>query len=258
MPRSAVPAPCLSTCSGPMDRQAVQTPCFPLAMNRILILEDEEIWRETLADFLQAHDWTVATAANGAEFRKLYRPGAFHLAIIDLGLPDGDGTELIQYIRAGDPNLGVVVLTGRNTDQSRVVGLNLGADQFVSKPVRLDVQLAVVESLQRRLQGSTERAVWRLCASPRTLRFRDQVPIMLSHQDFEILRAIMQGAGKVVSRRDLVTALGQDYVTYDQRRIDSQIRRLRRKVSENWGMVLPINTVHGVGYLFGAEGMVLD
>lgn len=230
----------------------------PPEMSRILILEDEDIWRETLADFLQAHDWTVATATNRAEFLNLYRPGAFHLTIMDLGLPDGDGIDLLQDIRVRDPGLGVIVLTGRNTDQTRVQGLNLGADQFVSKPVRLDVLLAVVESLHRRLRGDSERTIWRLCTSPRELQLSNNLPIALSHQDFLFLRVIMQGKGKAVSRRDLVAALGQDYLAYDQRRIDSQIRRLRRKVAEKWGVTLPINTVHGVGYLFGADGIVVD
>lgn len=227
-------------------------------MSRILILEDEAVWRETLADFLNAHGWNVATAANCAAFLQLYRPGAFHLAIVDLGLPDGDGIELIQNVRARDPNLGIVVLTGRNTDQSRVLGLNLGADHFVAKPVRLDVLLAVVTSLFRRLEGEHEQTIWRLRTSPRELRFGEQAPIALSHQDFQTLRAIMQGQGKTVSRRELVTALGQDFLTYDQRRIDSQIRRLRRKVSQHWGMALPVNTVHSVGYLFGAECLITD
>lgn len=227
-------------------------------MSRILILEDEAIWRETLADFLGAHGWNVAMAANRAEFLRLYRPGAFHLAIVDLGLPDGDGIDLIQDVRARDPELGIVVLTGRNTDQSRVLGLNLGADHFVAKPVRLDVLLAVVTSLQRRIEGESERPIWRLCASPRELRFGEQTPIALSHQDFQTLRAIMQGQGKTVSRRALVEALGQDYLTYDQRRIDSQIRRLRRKVADQWGIPLPVNTVHSVGYLFGADGVVVE
>lgn len=227
-------------------------------MSRILILEDEAIWRETLADFLSAHGWNVAIAANRAEFLQLYRPGAFHLAIVDLGLPDGDGIELIQEVRTRDPALGIVVLTGRNTDQSRVLGLNLGADHFVAKPVRLDVLLAVVQSLLRRLNGERDRELWQLRANPRALCFGEQAPIALSHQDFQTLRAIMQGQGKTVSRRELVTALGQDFLTYDQRRIDSQIRRLRRKVSEHWGMALPVNTVHSVGYLFGAECLITD
>lgn len=227
-------------------------------MERILIVEDEEIWRETLGDFLSAHGMNVASARSRAEFAQLYRPGAFHAAIIDLGLPDGDGIDLIRSIRLQDPSLGIVVLTGRNTDQSQVLGLNLGADHFVAKPVRLDVLLAVLTSLLRRLKGEGERSVWQLCTSPRELRFGEQEPIPLSHQDFQTLHAIIRGQGKTVSRRDLVMALGQDYLTYDQRRLDSQIRRLRRKVADHWGIALPVNTVHSVGYLFGADGEIVD
>ena len=229
-------------------------------MTRIIFLEDEPILREELTEFLEAQGHQVTPVASLAEFAQAFvpmtQPHGHLIALVDLGLPDGSGLDLITQLRAGGHRLGIIVLTARSALRDKVAGLTGGADHYLAKGNDLDELAATVAALARRLGEDAARPCWVLQASPRQLTPPGFAPIELSAQDFTVLRVLMQAAstpGASASREDIVAALGENFLSYDQRRLDTQMRRLRRKVTEACGLDLPVSTLRGMGFHFHAE-----
>lgn len=222
-------------------------------MARLLLLEDERILREEIANQLRDCGHAVDSAATVAEFDRLYQPGLHIIALIDLGLPDGDGIDLIGRLRARGERLGIVVVSARGGSASKVHGLTTGADHYLSKPVDLDELAAVVGALARRLEtgGVTQR--WTLQARSRQLTPPGGNPISLTAQAYLVLNVIAAGHGQTVDRRQIVDALGEDFLQYDQRRLDTQMHQLRKQVSEAAGLELPVRSARGRGYQFIAD-----
>jgi len=225
-------------------------------MTRLILIEDEPVLREELSEFLEAFGHTVTAVGDIASFRQAFAPNDHVIAIVDLGLPDGSGLNLIAQLRAEGHQLGIIVLTARIGTNDKVTGLVGGADHYLSKTSDLQELAATVAALARRL-GDEAPPRWVLSASPRQLIPPGFAPIPLSEQDYTVLLALSQG-GKTVTRQAIVTALGENFLDYDQRRLDTQMRRLRRKVEEACGLDLPVSTVRSVGYRFHARIDVLD
>ncbi len=229
-------------------------------MTHLILLEDEPVLREELTEFLEARGHQVTSVADIAKFRSAFIPmaqvGGHLIAIIDLGLPDGNGLDLITQLRAAGHRLGIIVLTARSAMSDKVAGLTGGADHYLPKGNDLNELAATVESLARRLGEEVARPCWILQASPRQLTPPGFAPIELSAQDYTVLKSLFDAqadSSGSASREAIVAALGEDFFTYDQRRLDTQMRRLRRKVEEACGMNLPVSTLRGVGYHFHAE-----
>ncbi len=220
-------------------------------MLSLILLEDEPVLREELAEFLAESGCRVAVAESIADFHRVFVPGVHAIAIIDLGLPDGDGLDLIATLRTAGHRLGIIVLTARDSTPYRVAGLTGGADHYLPKTAPLDVLAATVQALARRLDIQAEPH-WLLQAAPRQLVPPGFAPIPLSAQDYTVLLALVSGGGEYVTRETIVVALGESWVDYDRRRLDTQMRRLRRKVERACGLSLPITTQHGVGFRFHA------
>lgn len=228
-------------------------------MPNLILLEDEPVLRQELAEFLADSGFHVTEAATLAEFEQRFDPQRFCIVILDLGLPDGDGAALIARLRAASPDLGIVVLTARDTTSDKVSGLRDGADHYLGKSVDLDELAAIVGALSRRagaLAAPVVETVWRLQLGPRLLCAPGFDPIKLSHQDCIVLQALMVCAGEIVSRQQIVAALGERYLDYDQRRLDTQMRRLRRKVEQATGAPLPLRTARNAGYCFFEAALV--
>lgn len=229
-------------------------------MRDVILLEDEAVLREELSEFLVGNGYRVDAEASLAGFRRRYDPARHGLALIDLGLPDGDGLSLIRELRERGERLGIVVLTARGASRDRVAGLDIGADHYLAKTSDLDELAATLAALSRRLGDDSPAAppadVWVLELGPRRLQPPGFGPIALSEQDLVVLHQLMRGAGEIASRQDIVEALGEDFLSYDQRRLDTQMRRLRRKVSEATGLALPINTARNAGYRFHARALI--
>lgn len=217
-------------------------------MVSLILLEDEPVLREELGDFLATAGHQVTTAGTIAQFRQGFHPARHHIAIVDLGLPDGDGMTLVGELRAAQRQLGIIVLTARGTIEHKLSGLAGGADYYLSKTADLAELAATVAALARRLNIEAQPA-WVLQGSPRQLVPPGAPPIALSGQDHAVLLALATG-GDCVTREAIVTALGGDFFQYDQRRMDTQMRRLRRKVEEACGLQLPVTTLRGIGYRF--------
>ena len=225
-------------------------------MAEIILLEDERILRRELADFLTQNGHVVAVAGSLAAFNQGFQPERHTIAIIDIGLPDGNGLDLIRYLRQQKMNLGIIILTARSSTPDKLNGLECGADHYLPKSTDLDELAAVVAALARRLEAGGLSQRWIVQSAGRKLLPPGGPPIELSAQDYSVLCLIVAGSGQPVSRRTIVEALGSDYDTTDPARLDTQMRRLRRKVTEATGKDLPIKTLRNEGYQFYAPAAI--
>ena len=219
-------------------------------VTHIILLEDERILREDLTEFLASQGHSVQAAGSIAEFERDFVPGRHLIAILDLGLPDGDGMKVIERLRRDNLRLGIIVLTARISIGDKVAGLQSGADHYLSKTTDMDVLAATVDALARRLDLGGISGDWVLDGDRKQLIAPGLPPIELSAHDYTVLRAIFDGQGQSVSKKTIVAALGEDYLSYDLRRLDTQINRLRRKVVEATGTDLPLKTLRNEGYQF--------
>lgn len=216
------------------------------------MIEDEPVLREELADFLSSHGHRVDAADSLAGFDRIFEPERHVLAIIDVGLPDGSGLNLVEQLRSRKLALGIIVLTARASTPDKLDGLGRGADHYLSKGTDLDELAGIVAALQRRLESGGLNQRWTLETAGRKFVPPGLPPIDLSPHDFTVLRTIIGGNGLPVSRKTIVESLGDDYLTTDPARLDTQIRRLRRKISEATGKELPLKTLRNEGYQFHA------
>jgi DNA-binding response OmpR family regulator len=227
-------------------------------MLELILLEDEPVLCQELAEFLDDSGFGVTVAANLAEFDRQFDPRCHRIAVVDLGLPDGDGAQLIPQLRAANPDLGIVVLTARDNTRDKVAGLAGGADHYLGKSVDLDELAATIAALGRRVGESAPTESWVLEMGPRRLCIPGFEAIDLSHQDCLVLHTLMEAGGEIVSRQQIVAALGASFLAYDQRRLDTQMRRLRRKVEQATGQPLPVKTSRNAGYSFFAPAEVVS
>lgn len=222
----------------------------------LIFLEDDPVLGAELAEFLGEIGYNVTFVASLAGFERAFVPGHHRLAVIDVGLPDGSGLALIQRLRQAGDSLGIVVFSARSTTPDKIEGLGIGADHYLGKGCDLAELTATLEALCRRLQLSGQAVSWRLELGPRRLQVPNGPTIALSQQDLLVLHCLMENPGQSISRKQIIQALGGDYLSYDQRRLDTQMRRLRRKVLEASAQELPVNTLRNSGYCFYAEAQV--
>ena len=230
-------------------------------MLNLILLEDEAVLRHELTEFLGDCGYRVSAVADLAAFHACYTPALHRIAIIDLGLPDGEGMMLVRALRAQGQPIGIVVFTARGATQDKVNGLGGGADYYLPKSADLDELAATLGALARRLGAPTADApppatAWVLELGPRRLLPPGCGAIALSQQDVTVLHVLMAEPERIVSRQQIVQSLGEDFLNYDQRRLDTQISRLRRKAEQAAGLALPINTARNAGYRFYANAEV--
>ncbi|OEZ45829.1 virulence transcriptional regulatory protein PhoP [Janthinobacterium sp. MP5059B] len=231
-------------------------------MLNLILLEDEAVLRHELTEFLGDCGYRVSAVADLAAFHACYTPALHRIAIIDLGLPDGEGMLLVRALREQGQPIGIVVFTARGATQDKVNGLGGGADYYLPKSADLDELAATLGALARRLGAPLPAAVpppataWVLELGPRRLLPPGCGAIALSQQDVTVLHVLMAEPERIVSRQQIVQSLGEDFLSYDQRRLDTQISRLRRKAEQATGLALPINTARNAGYRFYADAEV--
>jgi two-component system response regulator PhoP len=219
---------------------------------RMLVVEDEAQLRLQLARFFSEHGWVVEEAADGREALFMGNEFPYDMAIVDLGLPQMSGIELIGNWRASHREFPVLVVTARGDWQDKVEGLEAGADDYVSKPFHLEEILARVNALQRRAAGRSHAVVdygsIRIDFSARTVFRRDQ-PLTLTKYEYNTLAYLVQRAGSVVSKTELTEHLYDQDFDRDSNVIEVFIGRLRKKLDPD-NTLAPIKTVRGAGYRF--------
>jgi DNA-binding response OmpR family regulator len=223
----------------------------------ILVVDDEERLTSLVQAYLQQEGFRVLTAGNGLEALEVVRREPPDLIVLDLMMPEMDGAEFLRVLRT-QHSTPVILLTARVGDEDKIVGLELGADDYITKPFRPRELLARVRAvLRRNVRSGPEPAV--LHSGDLTLdRARHEIlldghPIDLTPTEFEILAALMAAPGKVFTRMELLErAQGVGYEGYE-RTIDAHIKNLRAKIDSGAQDAQRIQTVYGVGYRLARE-----
>jgi two-component system OmpR family response regulator len=233
----------------------------PIRQMHLLVVDDEPDVSSLIVRYFSAQGFRVSAAADGAAMRLVLARDDVDLVLLDLGLPGEDGFELTRYLRERWRGP-IIIVTGRGESVDRVVGLELGADDYVTKPFDLRELLARVRSVLRRVaerssasesSGSmVEFAGFRLDLKSRELRDAQGAAVDLTGGEFVLLKVLVEHPNRVLSRDDLMSQVhGRDAGPYD-RAIDVQIGRLRRKIESDPSRPEIIKSVRGAGYLFTA------
>ncbi len=224
------------------------------AMTGVLLAEDDAAIAEPLARALAREGYGCEVVGTGTQALERVADGRFELLILDLGLPEIDGLEVCRRVRVEQPELAVLMLTARTDEVDFVVGLDAGADDYVGKPFRLAELLARVRALLRRSQTPDDVVLeggdLRLDARARraTLGGTD---LVLANREFDLLRFLMERAGEVVGRDEILTEVWGSADLRSSKTLDMHISWLRRKIGDDrHDRPRHIVTVRGVGFRF--------
>ncbi|BCX88465.1 two-component system, OmpR family, response regulator PhoP [Methylomarinovum tepidoasis] len=217
---------------------------------RILIVEDEAPLLAQLRDFFAAKGYAVDAAANAREGQYLGEEYPIDVAIVDLGLPDFSGLELIRRWRASGCDFPILILTARGRWQEKVEGLEAGADDYLVKPFHFEELWARINALIRRAAGQARPQVKHgpitLDTAAQTVA-RDGEPVALTAFEYKVLEYLMLHPGKVISKTELTEHLYDQDFERDSNVLEVFIGRLRRKLDPD-GALQPIETLRGRGY----------
>ena len=249
--------------SAPVKDQTRATAAHAPASPHILIVDDDREIRDLLARFLAKHGYRVEVAADGRAMRKALADWRIDLIVLDLMLPGEDGLVLCRRLRA-ESSIPVIMLTAMGEDIDRIIGLEIGADDYVSKPFNPRELLARIKAVLRRAgEPQTSRgahregtalafAGWRLDPAARKLTAPDGADVALTAGEFELLAALVEHPQRVMSREQLLDLTrGREAAPFD-RSIDVQVSRLRRKLETDPSRPELIKTVRNGGYVFAA------
>lgn len=236
-------------------------------MPHILVVDDARDIREPLVRYLRENNYRASPADSAAAARRIMRTSAIDLVILDIMMPGEDGLSLCRYIRESS-GVPVVMLTARGEELDRIVGLEIGADDYISKPfnprellARVNAVLRRTNTLPPRLRGpAAERykfGDWIFNANQREIVGPDGLAFPLSSSEYKLLMAFLERPKVALSREQLLDLTkGRDAEVFD-RSIDNQVSRLRRKLEEDPKNPRYIKTVWGGGYMFSVDVTVL-
>ncbi|MYN47644.1 response regulator [Pseudoduganella sp. FT93W] len=230
---------------------------------KVLLVEDDPDLRDSVVEWMEIHGTPVTAVRNAAEFYQALSHQQFHVAVIDVGLPDQEGYVLAEYTRA-NTRMGIIILTARSTLDDKLRGYQSGADIFMVKPVDCRELAAVVHSMGARVtsaapaEATAVAAVaptehWHMSATLWELRLGDSAAIKLSQKELQLMEMLAAQPGAAVQKRIILTRLYQRDDYSSSRSLDTLVRRLRAKIVARLGTELPLRTVHAVGYCFAAE-----
>jgi DNA-binding response OmpR family regulator len=231
--------------------------------SHILVVDDDARIRLMLTRYFEQEGYRISSAANGAAMRAHLTANRVDIVLLDIVMPGDDGLTLAREIRAHS-DLGIIMLTGRGEMLDRVIGLEVGADDYIAKPFHLREVLARVKSVLRRRKASPDPTAsnqtqsnemirfdgWILDIGRRQLLAPKGVEVPLTTGEFDLIAALAKHPGRVFSRDTLMDLTrGRTLEAFD-RTIDAQIARLRKKIEENPKNPALIKSVRGVGYVF--------
>jgi len=233
----------------------------------ILVVDDSADIREPLARYLARNSLRVSKASGGAEMRRMLKTNAIDLIVLDIMMPGEDGLALCRMVRE-TTNIPVILLTALSEETDRVVGLEIGADDYVVKPFNPRELLARIRAVLRRAQalpkGATSEAKrirfggWTLDVPRRELTGPDGVAVALSTAEFRLLTVFLERKGMVLSREQLLDLTAGRSLEPFERSIDNQVSRLRKKIEADPKNPAIIKTVWGGGYVLAADVEELD
>ena len=224
-------------------------------MNKVLIIDDDEELCELVSEYLTVEGFETDVVHDGASGLNAARSGQYDLAILDVMLPKMNGFEVLKNLRT-DSTLPVLMLTARGDDMERIVGLESGADDYLPKPFNPRELVARLRAIMRRVQGDgTERNEKlvvddiEISDAARTAKL-DGEEVVLTSVEFDLLKHLLLGAGKVIKKEDLsLRVLDRELSPYD-RSLDMHISNLRKKLGPRADGSERIKTVRSVGYIY--------
>ncbi len=229
--------------------------------DHILIVEDEPITRQQLVAYFEEEGFRVSSTDSGDEVQKIIDETNVVLLLLDIKLPGKDGLTLTREIRANS-DIGIILVTSKQEQIDRILGLESGADDYVTKPFDARELLSRSRNLIRRVQiQQTQRRRnhirsfegWKLDLNKRELTSPEAEVIQLSAGEYQLLLAFMEQAGEVMNRDQLMNRIRNREWFPDDRYIDVLVGQLRKKLGERAASAKIIATIHGTGYLFTPE-----
>jgi two-component system OmpR family response regulator len=228
-------------------------------VTRCLVVDDDPELLQSVCDYLRGFGLDPVPAASAAAMRAALARGGIDLVVLDVMLPDGDGLALCKSLRE-TTRMPVIMLTAQGDPPSRVLGLELGADDYVTKPFEPRELVARIKAvLRRRDEAGSERgdgivefAGWRLDRLKRQLLSPRQVVVPLSNAEYRLLNAFIERPRRVLTREQLLDATRGEGAVVSDRAIDLAVSRLRQKLAASDGGEQLISTIRGEGYIFDA------
>ncbi len=224
-------------------------------MTRVLVVEDEESFSDALSYMLRKEGYDVVVASSGPDALVQFERGGVDLVLLDLMLPGVPGTEVCRRIRAGS-SVPVIMVTAKDSEIDKVVGLELGADDYVTKPFSSRELVARVRAVLRRGIEPEQPGAATLEAGPvrmdvdRHVVMVDGDQVAMPLKEFELLELLLRNAGRVLTRMQLIDRVwGADYVG-DTKTLDVHVKRLRSKIESDPSTPQHLVTVRGLGYKF--------
>lgn len=224
----------------------------------ILMIEDNKSVSEMLEMFFMKENWQAQFIEDGKEGLKTYlaNPDAYDLLILDIMLPGMDGTQICQEIRKNDDQVPIIMLTAKDSESDEVIGLEIGADDYVTKPFSPLTLIARIKSIYRRAnQNAIQKSEYeietnhlKLDSDTREVILYDQALDDLTPKEFDLLHTLASNPRRVFSREQLLQLVWEYEYFGDERTVDAHIKKLRQKLSGAGPQV--IHTVWGVGYKF--------
>ena len=224
-------------------------------MTRVLVVEDEMNIARLVRDYLEHAGFDVLVAGDGESALASVRGAHPDLLVLDLGLPGRDGLDVTREVRRTS-NVPIIILTARGDEADRIVGLELGADDYIVKPFSPREVVARVRAVLRRVEaaGSAPPEIVRAADVtidvPRMRVTADERPVDLTPTEFQLLLVLARQAGRVFTRGQLLDAIHGVSIESYERAIDAHVKNLRRKLEPEPGRPRYVLTVHGVGYRF--------
>jgi two-component system, OmpR family, response regulator RegX3 len=227
---------------------------------RILLIEDEASIAEPLAAALRREGFEVETAATAARGRERFNDASPDLVLLDVMLPDGDGRDLLREFRARSSRVPIVMLTARGEEMDRIVGLELGADDYVTKPfsaaelvarLRAVLRRATPPSVAHEAGAILEVGEVRMDLEKRAVTLRGE-PVALTLKEFDLLRVLLENAGRLVTRQKLIADVWQENWYGPTKTLDVHVSGLRKKLGDDAAEPRYVRTIRGVGFRFSS------
>ena len=234
------------------------TPAFSNnRQTKLLIVEDDQITLIKMKAYFESEGYQVYAASTAQQMRKYLDSQQLALVLLDINLPDDDGLSIARELRSNS-NIGIILVSGRDSEIDRIVGLEIGADDYVTKPFSPRELLARVKGLLRRAQSSATSAKdhrkwfagWQLDELKRTLISPQGEELTMTRAELDLMTVFTDHPGETLSRERLMNCITHRSWNPNDRTIDVLIRRIRKKIETNPKSPTLIKTIHGEGYVF--------